>query len=140
MTNSRVRVELPRKVDDIISLAKAIADKHAELESASPLTRMDWTEFKPAIDVADDAHRAARRLAAQAESALKERDDEMETLNLFLRRALVVLSEKHAGDMRRLEEYGFTVNVPAAVTKKSSGIPWSEREHWLDRHGAVTVR
>lgn len=122
MATTRVRIDLPTKVDDMINLAKAIAGKHAELGAASPLGGLKWDKITPALTTAENAHREAKRLQAQAESATETRDVALETLTQFLRASRDVLSGVHVDEMRKLGDYGFTVSASASRTAKDAAV------------------
>lgn len=121
MPNHRVRVDLPLKVEEQINLAKAIAAKHAEFGTASPLAQLKWDRILPAITTADTAHRDAKRLQAQAESATQTRDLNMVTVQGLLRSSRDVLSGVHADEMRKLGDYGFTVSASGNRAAKDAG-------------------
>lgn len=121
MPNNRVRVDLPTKVEDMISLGKAIAAKHAELGAASPLGQLKWDKITPALTAAETAHREAKRLQAQAESATEARDAALEVVLQFLRSSRDVLSGVHGDEMRKLGDYGFTVNASRS-TKEAPAV------------------
>lgn len=120
MANNRVRVDLPNKVEDMISLAKTIAGKHAELGTASPLGLLKWDKITPAITAAETSHREAKRLQSQAESATQTRDAALELLTQFLRSSRDVLSGVHADEMRKLGDYGFTVSASSSRVAKET--------------------
>lgn len=118
MAANRVKVDLPNKVDDIINLAKAIADKHAGLGGDSPLNGLKWAKITPAIAAADTAHKDAKRMSAQAEAATQTRDTALGDISVFIRAARDVLSGVHAEEMRKLGDYGFVVNAVASSAAK----------------------
>ena len=123
MSSSRVRIDLPNKVDDIIKLAKAFSDKHTELAAASPLTGLKWTKITPAVATADAAHKDAKRFSAQAEAATETRDTALEDVNVFIRASRDILSGVHAEEMRKLGDYGFAVNATAPAARKATTVP-----------------
>ena len=120
MATNRVRIDLPVKVEDQIRLAKAIAEKHAALGAASPLGQLKWDKITAALTTAETAHRDAKRLQAQAESATQMRDAALEMLQQFLRASRDVLSGVHADEMRKLGDYGFTVSATASRAAKET--------------------
>lgn len=121
MSTNRVRVDLPGGAEDRINLAKAIAGKHAELGTASPLGQLKWDKITPAIAAAETAHRESKRLQAQAEAATQTRDAALDTIVTFLRASRDVLSGVHVDEMRKLGDYGFTVT--AVVSRGSKDTP-----------------
>lgn len=111
MPSNRVRIDLPQNAAEKIKLAQTIATKHAELGAASPLAGLQWSKFTPAITTADEAHKEAKQREAQAEAATERRDTALELVDTFVRAARDVLSGVHAEEMRKLGDYGFSVNA-----------------------------
>jgi hypothetical protein len=121
MTKKRVRVKIPRKADDLITLGEDIITQHVALGPESPLNGLDMPAFADRVAAAKAKNVEQKKLRKDAETATEDRDDllgkkkdqssttEGTVLN-FVTRSRDMLLGKYKGKEQHLGDFGFEVN------------------------------
>ena len=109
MPQNKPRVSIPRKINEVIQLAQVIQSKDAELGNQSPLSMLEWEARIATIQAALAAQERADTLRSELEQAYEERDLHLKELLESIRQSRDVLTGIYRQDMKKLEEFGFTV-------------------------------
>lgn len=104
------RINIPTDPTEIIKLATAIHDKHVALAASSPLGGIDWTKIAPNLAPAAAFDSDADRLLKESQQAREKRDNLVPALTALVRSARDILSGTYSSELRRLEDYGFSVD------------------------------
>jgi len=104
------QVEIPRNSDKVCELAETIIAKDAELGDASPLKILNWPEDSARIETIRAKGREAAELIRRAEELNEERKRELDVILPKIRRSRDILKGHYGQDLRKLGEFGFTVN------------------------------
>ena len=104
------RIDLPTDPTDIITLAKAVHDKHVALGAATPLGNIKWDALAPKITQAETFDKEADRLRTQSEQARQKRDNFVPELTALVRNARKILTGTYADELRTLEDFGYNVD------------------------------
>ena len=104
------RITIPTDPTEIITLAKAIHDKHVGLAAASPLGGIKWDEIAPRITQAAGFDKDADRLRKESEQSRQKRDNLVPELSDLVRSARDILSGTYRSELRRLEDFGYSVD------------------------------
>jgi hypothetical protein len=121
MANTKMRVVIPRKPEDVINLGIAINKKHTEDGATSPLSSLkdySWTVEGPNLEKAKAKHDEAEELRKQMEKAYKERDLLMANVPAIIRASRDVLTGINRQNMKRLGDWGFIVDNTVETKKK----------------------
>lgn len=113
MAQTKPRVVIPRNPEQLLKLAQLIQAKDAELGEQSPLAFLDWSAKLDTINEALAAQQEAESLRRQMESAYEQRDRKIKEITTWVRRSRDILTGIHREEMRKLGEYGFTVDSSA---------------------------
>ena len=116
MSYAKMRVEIPNNPSDLLDLAKKINTKHLSDGNLSPLNSIEtnnWAIEGPNITLCLKNHLEAEQFRAKMEEAYKERDLLLTGINCAVRATRNVLSGVHHDNMKRLSDWGFTVNESA---------------------------
>ncbi len=107
------RINIPTDPTEIIALAKAIHDKHVALAAASPLSAIKWDALAAEITAALGFDNDADRLLKESQQAREKRDNLVPDLSDLVRSARDILSGTYRNELRRLEDFGFSVDDSA---------------------------
>lgn len=121
MTNSKMRVEIPKNAGDLLKLSTSIYKKHTEDGVNSPLRLMidyKWENEGPKLALAQAKHEEAEALKKKMEEAYRERDLLMANTASIVRASRDVLAGINKDNMKRLGEWGFTVDSSVASGPK----------------------
>jgi hypothetical protein len=116
----RVRVKIPTKSEDLLSLAGKIKAQHIKLGKTSPLRDVDWGTFGRSIDHATDFNAQADKAHRQGEKFTEQRDKLMSDVADCVRSCRDVLLGLNRRNPRALADFEFVVNE-TVVTKKKNG-------------------
>lgn len=105
-----VRVDIPRNPEALLALAETICTRDAELGERSPLGFLNWSEKAPQLDEAIAAHEEAEALRRQMEAAYEKRDKLVKDATTWVRQSRDILTGVYRDEMRKLGDYGFTVD------------------------------
>jgi hypothetical protein len=123
MANTKMRVVIPTNPEDLLKLATAINKKHTEDGAKSPLNSMvdcKWETESPKLPLAQAKHDEAEDYKKKMETAYRERDLIMVNIPKIVRSSRDILTGVNHDNMKRLGEWGFTVeSSPAPATKTS---------------------
>lgn len=120
MARTTGRITVSQNVEEMLTLASKVYQKHAELGDASPLVNLDgiaWTEVGPTIEQALARQQEAEGYKGQMERAYRERDLYTPAIReavVASRNLLKALNQKNP---KRLTEWGFEVNDSAQAPK-----------------------
>lgn len=122
MPNPFPRIPISRNPAEILELAASVNKKHTELGAASPLTSMEdfnWRDVGPKLVEASATQERIDKLEKQLEELYGERDRHLPAIKGALASSRNVLKGIYAGNLKKLGEWGFTVDhTPKAPKKK----------------------
>ncbi len=121
MAYSKSRVKIPTNPEDLLKLGKSIYDKHKADATTSPLntlTDFKWDDEGPKLALAEAKHNEAEELKKKMEAAYKQRDLLMANTTAIIRASRDVLSGINSQNMKRLGDWGFTVDDSPTSAKK----------------------
>jgi len=127
-----MRVNIPTKADDHITLAKAILAKHTALAAASPLNGITGiANLGSQTTAADTYNQSAKSLNKQAELATQNRDLALGqsgqltpgTVRFFVTSARDILLGLNKGNEKKLGDWGFVVDDSPAPAKAKTPTP-----------------
>ena len=104
------RITIPTDPTEIITLAKAIHDKHVALGDNTPLGGIKWDDIAPRIAQAGGFDDDADRLRKESEQSREKRDNLVPDLSDLVRSARDILSGTYRSELRRLEDFGYSVD------------------------------
>ena len=127
--STKMRVDIPTNIADLLNLATKVYAKHQEKGVASPLNAMEdnsWTTDGPKVTLALDFHNTAERLKKEMETSYKERD----LLAADVKRTLLASRDTLTGiyreNMKQMGQWGFdvgdSVKATAATKAKKAGL------------------
>jgi hypothetical protein len=123
MSTTKMRVIIPNNPETLISLGTSIYKKHTTDGTASPLNSMvdyKWEDEGPKLTLAQEKHNEAEALKKQMEKAYKERDLIMTNFKPIIRASRDLLSGINKNNLKRLGDWGFTVESSPASSKKKT--------------------
>jgi hypothetical protein len=109
----KMRVNIPANPKGLLELANKIFVKHDADAAASPLLSLqdiDLVAEQTKIATALVKHNEAENLRLQMEQAYKERDFLMQNTEKVIKNSRDLLTAIHRANMKRLGEWGFTVD------------------------------
>ncbi|MDP4210713.1 MAG: hypothetical protein Q8928_18035 [Bacteroidota bacterium] len=121
MANTKMRVEIPQNSEDLLSLATSIYNKHANDPGSSPLNLIadyKWEEEGPKLALAKAKHEEAIMHKKKMEEAYRERDLIMANTPNIVRATRDLLAGINRENMKRLGDWGFSVQASAAAKVK----------------------
>lgn len=113
------RVVISKNVEELLKLAKAVLKKHQALGKDSPLSMLRWGKVGPSIDKAIEQHKLAEKLRRDMEKAYESRDRKIPAIKDIMRRSRDLLKGIYRGEMRKLGDFGFTVDSSPRRKKKN---------------------
>lgn len=122
MSDSKMRVQIPTTAKDLLSLAKKIYDKHKTEGATSPLKLLvdyNWDAEGAKMTQAQAKHDEAERYKKQMETAYRERDLLMADTVSIIRASRDLLTGMNRENMKRLGDWGFTVEASTANKSKT---------------------
>lgn len=128
MTGAKMRVQIPKNSEELLKLATAILKKHTADGVNSPLNTMvdyKWANEGPKLPQAQAKHDEAEGYKKKMEAAYRERDLIMANTASIVRSSRDILTGINRENMKRLGDWGFTVEssaAPAAKTKEKAAI------------------
>ncbi len=123
MSDSKMRVQIPTTAKDLLSLAKKVYGKHKTEGATSPLKLLvdyNWDAEGVKIDQAQAKHDEAERYKKQMETAYRERDLLMADTVSIIRASRDLLTGMNRENMKRLSDWGFTVEASTANKSKTA--------------------
>ena len=114
------RVVISKKVPELLALAQAVAKKHKALGKNSPLNALPWARVLPRIDKAVEQHKLAERLRRDMEKAYESRDKNIPAIRDILQRSRDLLKGIYRNELKKLGDFGFTVDSTPKRKKKKS--------------------
>lgn len=107
------RIDMPRNVEEVITLANKVYTKHTADGVASPLNAMasfDWTITGPKIPTVLDLHERAEDLRRRSEALYKDRDTLLDEIEGIVHASATVLKGVHYTNVKKIGEWGFDVH------------------------------
>ncbi len=105
-----VRVKISKSPENILNLAKMVAEKNMLQGPASPLNSLNWNSQMPNIDRAIEFHKQAKEYQRMAEQAHEQRDNLIKPLDDLLKQSRDLLKAVYRHEPKKLGEFGYTVN------------------------------
>lgn len=121
MATQKMRVPIPRNPEELIRLGSSVFKKHVQDADASPLKSMkdyNWETEGPKLDKALAKHNEAEELKKKMEAAYKERDLLLANTVPIIRASRDILAGINSQNMKRLGDWGFTVEASAVAARK----------------------
>ncbi|MFN0049205.1 MAG: hypothetical protein ACKVOU_08795 [Cytophagales bacterium] len=112
-----VRVKLSSNPEDILNLAKLVAEKHTLQGPTSPLNALNLNFQISNIDKALELHKQAKEYQRLSEQAHEQRDSLVAPLDDLLKQSRDLLKALYRHEPKMLGEFGFTVNDTADKKK-----------------------
>ena len=116
-----MRVEIPKNPEELLKLATSVYTKHTTDGTTSPLNTMvdyKWSNEGPKLPLAQAKHDEAENLKKRMEAAYAERDLLMANTAKIVRSSRNILMGINPDNMKRLGDWGFTVESSAAPATK----------------------
>ena len=113
MAKSKVRVEIPKNVDEKLKLAGKINDKHVLDGVNSPLKGLEdetWENSAPNIALAQAKHDAAKALEKEVEKLYEARDKFLVPIDATIKASRDLLLGKFSKSPKKLGDWGFVVD------------------------------
>ena len=114
----RARVVIPKSPMELIKLGKEVCRKHSFLGKNYPLGVLPWEIAGPAIDKAMEQHKLAEKLRRDMEKAYSKRDKNLLVIKDILRRSRDLLKGVYGREMKKLGDFGFTVDSTPRKKKR----------------------
>ena len=125
MANTKMRVDIPKNPEELLKLATAIYKKHVADAANSPLRLLGdykWETEGPKLPTAQAKHDEAEGYRKKMDAAYRERDLIMANVTSIVRSSRDVLAGINHENMKRLGDWGFSVeSSPAAKPKVVNG-------------------
>jgi hypothetical protein len=123
-TIAKMKVEIPRTPNELLSLAETIYQKHLTDAANSPLKIIqdyDWNVVGATVATALQAHKNAEQLWKDSERYYKERDLLILNLTQIVKDSRDVLTGVYPTNLKKLGDWGYTVDdSPKVGAKKVS--------------------
>jgi len=113
------RIEIPAADSELIGLAVKIKDKHEKDGATSPITGLDWDTYAPKIDLAEQLEQQIAALNTQSEQLVQKRNALVDELGGFVRSSRDVLQGLNRPALRKLMDWGFSVNDTPKSARKT---------------------
>lgn len=115
------RIEIPQNIEENLSLAKKVFEKHLEDGNTSilhGLDGMDWKVTGSKIEECLKQHLIAEEHKRKMEEAYRERDLVLPEIQEILRASKSMLKAAYTKNPKKLGDWGFTVDDTPKVKKK----------------------
>jgi len=113
----RVRVSIPKKKRELISLAQKVLSKHQLDAEQSKLNVLDWSKFDEKIQQALAMQNTAEDLARKSKLTTEQCDLLLQDIHDHLRSSRDVLTGVFKSEMKKLGDWGYDVIESARVAK-----------------------
>ena len=123
MSETKMRVEIPQNPKELLTLAGSIYEKHQKDGASSPLLLIadySWNTEGPKLVQAQAKHDEAEKYKKLMETAYRERDFLMTDTTNIVRATRDILTGINRENMKRLGEWGFSVEASAAAKSKTT--------------------
>ena len=110
---AKMRVEIPRNPVELLALAAKIYAKHVEMADSSPLNNMQdhsWKTEGPTVATAQNLHKTAEEYKEKMEKTYRDRDLLIQSITQTGLASRDVLTGIHRANMKRMGDWGFSVN------------------------------
>lgn len=104
------RIEIPAASSELIALAGNIQTKHKADGKSSPLDGLDWDHYDPLITKALALDKQIDELNKETEQLVQQRNLIEPDLSDFVRSSRDVLQGVYRQTLRKLLDWGFSVN------------------------------
>lgn len=122
MASKKPRINIPRNVEELLTLADLVYNKHQSDGTASPLKLLqdyDWDIVGPKLNFALDKHKKAESLRREMEKAYEDRDALVGDIEGIIRSTRDLLKGVYSRTPKTLGDWGFDVDH-APKTKPSN--------------------
>lgn len=114
------RVLIPRKIEEHLSLAEKVYQKH-QIEGQgsilNSLEGLDWAQIGPKLAECAKKHEEAEEYRRKMEEAYRERDLVFPQIEEILRASKSILKAAYSKNPKKMGEWGFTVDDTPKVKK-----------------------
>ncbi|RYZ20475.1 MAG: hypothetical protein EOO16_16555 [Chitinophagaceae bacterium] len=113
MANKNPRIPIPRDPEGLLALAVAVKAKHDALGAASPLQAMEdynWSQVGALLTTTDDLQDRISDMEKKLEELYAERNRHLPVIKGALTSSRNVLKGIYAQNMKKLGEWGYTVD------------------------------
>ncbi len=119
-----MRVDIPKNPKELLTLGSSIFEKHQADGASSPLRLLadySWDNEGPKLTLADAKNNEAEKYKKLMETAYRERDLLMADTTYIIRATRDLLTGINSENMKRLAEWGFSVEASDAPKAKTNG-------------------
>ena len=120
MARTTGRIVISQNVEEMLTLASKVYQRHQEIGEASPLTNLDgisWSVVGPTIEQALACQKEAEDYKKQMEKAYRERDLYTPAIKEAVTASRNLLKALNQKNPKRLVEWGFDVDDSAQAAK-----------------------
>jgi hypothetical protein len=113
MSKTRMRVPIPKNVQELLELAQKIYNKHQSENEASPLQSVEdhnWNDIGDDIKKCLELHLEAEELKGKMEKSYRERDILFKKIDETVKASRDVLTGIYRKNMKRMTDWGFQVD------------------------------
>ena len=103
-------IRIPSNTVLFCDLLENLLNAHKSKEAESPLSGLDWADTEAQLSALRAKHAEMEEARRTAERLREERDQIKRVLKELVRHARDILKGIHRGELRKLGEYGFTVD------------------------------
>jgi hypothetical protein len=117
------RIEIPKNVEELLTLAEKVYEKHKADGDASLLHNLDGMEWKVTgekIAACLKKHQEAEEHKRKMEEAYRDRDLSLPEIQEILRASKSLLKAAYSKNAKKLGDWGFSVDDTPKVKKKKS--------------------
>jgi hypothetical protein len=120
MARTTGRIVISQNVEEMLTLASKVYQRHQDVGEASPLTNLDgisWSVVGPTIEQALDKQKEAEEYKNRMEQAYRERDLYTPAIKEAVTASRNLLKALNQKNPKRLAEWGFDVDDSAQTAK-----------------------
>lgn len=120
MARTAGRIVISQNVEEMLTLASKVYQRHQEIGEASPLTNLDgisWSVVGPTIEQALAKQKEAEDYKNRMEQAYRERDLYTPAIKEAVTASRNLLKALNQKNPKRLADWGFEVNDSAQAAK-----------------------
>ena len=105
-----MRVKISKNTEELLNLAKLVAEKHQALGDTSPLKILDWDKQAENVGKALELHKQAKEYERLAEQAHEQRNLLIAPIDDLLKQTCDFLKALYRAEPKTLGEFGFQVD------------------------------
>ena len=122
MSKTKGRVEVPKNIEELLTLAAKVYKKHLDDAAESKLKMLEdynWNDVGPKIANCLASHNLAEEHKAKMEAEYRKRDLLLPEIEGVLRSSKALLKGIYAKNPKKLGDWGFNIDDSAPVKKEA---------------------